>query len=284
MISFLLYNNDWKQLARMYPGVSSSVYDKLRKLILVIAGKLTEVFLAYRLTQWLWLSLDWLFPPVCAGCKRAGFRWCPDCRRQVKLVPEPVCRACGHPIDHPGLCQSCQYSLPPYNALRSWAVFEGPIRQAIHDLKYRRNVALGDVLARHLVKYVTTLDWQVDMVVPVPLGRQRMKERGYNQAGLLAKPVSFYQHWDYSPQVLLRIRETRTQVGLSEMERRQNMTGAFRADPARVSGKVVLLMDDVATTGATLVACSKALGDAGAKAVYALTLAKALPHHGLLIV
>jgi ComF family protein len=168
--------------------------------------------------------------------------------------------------------------------MRSWAIFEGPIRHAIHSLKYYRNVALGDVLARDLVTYVRELGWQVDMVVPVPLGRQRMKERGYNQAGLLAMPVSFVQNWYYSPQAVTRIRETRSQVGLSEMERKENISGAFRAEPGRVSGKMILLMDDVTTTGATMAACSEALKKAGAKAVYALTLARALPHHGLRIV
>jgi len=238
----------------------------------------------YQLTQWLWGSLDWLFPPVCAGCNRAGFRWCPDCLQQVKSIPEPACQACGLPLSRPGLCPACKESHPPFEAMRSWAIFEGPIRHAIHSLKYRRNVALGDALARYLVEYVRNVGWRVDMVVPVPLGRQRLKQRGYNQAGLLAKPVSIIQDWHYSPQAVLRFRETRSQVGLSAMERRENISNAFRADPVQVSGKVILLMDDVVTTGATLAACSDALREAGAKTVYALTLARALPHHGFQIV
>lgn len=240
--------------------------------------------LEYRISQWLWGGMDWLFPPVCAGCKRTGFRWCPDCQQRVKLVQEPICQACGFPLSHPGMCPTCSASHPPYKAMRSWAIFEGPVRNAVHDLKYHRNVALGDVLARHLVEYVRKLGWQPDMVVPVPLGRQRMKERGYNQAGLLALPLSVNKGWHYSPQAVLRIKETRSQVGLSEWERVENLSNAFRADPARVSGKVILLIDDVATTGATIASCSIALRKAGAKTVYALTLAKALPHHGLRIV
>ncbi len=168
--------------------------------------------------------------------------------------------------------------------MRSWVVFEGPIRHALHSLKYRRNVVLGDTLARYLAEYVKKLGWRADMVVPVPLGRQRMKERGYNQAGLLAQPLSVIQGWQYSPQAVLRIRETRSQVGLSAIERKENLSSAFRADTSRVCGKVILLIDDVATTGATLAACSDALLKAGAKAVYGLTLARALPYHGLQIV
>ena len=238
----------------------------------------------YRLNQWLWGSLDWLFPPVCGGCNRKGFRWCPDCQQQVIPVPEPVCKCCGLPLSRPGLCPTCHDSQPPYKAIRSWVVFEGPIRHAIHTLKYGRNVALGDALAPYLAGYARKLGWQVDLVVPVPLGKQRMKERGYNQVGLLAMPLAAIQGWRYSPQVLVRMRETRSQVGLCPQERRENISGAFRAEPGLAAGKSILLVDDVVTTGATLAACSEALVKAGAKNIYALTLARALPHHGLQIV
>jgi ComF family protein len=168
--------------------------------------------------------------------------------------------------------------------MRSWLVFEGPIRRALHTLKYRRNVALGDALAQYLVEYVSALGWSVDLVVPVPLGRQRMNERGYNQVGLVASPLAALQGWRYSPQVLARVRETRSQVGLSAAERRENVSGAFCANAALASEKTILLMDDVATTGATVASCADALLKAGARAVYVLTLAKTLPHHGLQIV
>jgi len=92
------------------------------------------------------------------------------------------------------------------------------------------------------------------------------------------------QGWRYKPQVLIRARETRSQVGLSPLERKENIAGAFRAEPALAAGKAILLVDDVVTTGATLAACSDALILAGARIVYALTLARALPHHGLQIV
>ncbi|MFH1523550.1 MAG: ComF family protein [Chloroflexota bacterium] len=163
-------------------------------------------------------------------------------------------------------------------------IFEGPVRRALHTLKYRRNVALGDALASHLVEYVRELEWPVDLVVPVPLGRQRMTERGYNQMGLVARPLAAFQGWRYSPQTLTRVRETRSQVGLSAAERKENVADAFYANAVQVSGKNILVMDDVATTGATLASCADALMKSGARTVYALTLARALPHHGLQIV
>ena len=199
-------------------------------------------------------------------------------------MPEPVCRTCGLPLVRPGLCPSCNNSRPPYQTMRSWLIFEGPIRHALHTLKYRRNMALGDALALHLVEYVRELDWPVDLVVPVPLGRQRMIERGYNQVGLVARPLAALQGWRYSPRSIARVRETRSQVGLSAAERKENVTDAFSADAARVTGKNILVMDDVATTGATLASCADALLKAGAQTVYALTLARALPRHGLQIV
>lgn len=233
------------------------------------------------LNQWIWAGLDWLFPPVCGGCNQAGYRWCPDCQKQVQTIPEPVCRNCGLPISRPGQCPGCKISPPPYEMMRSWLVFEGPIRFALHKLKYRSNVALGDALAKHLAEYVGTLEWPIELVVPVPLGKDRAKERGYNQVGFVAMPLAFINKWSYFPRALVRTRETKSQVGLSIAERRENVSGAFLGDAAIVRGATVLLMDDVATTGATLSSCAAALREAGAKSVYALTLARALPHHGL---
>jgi ComF family protein len=165
--------------------------------------------------------------------------------------------------------------------MRSWLVFDGPIRNALHKLKYRRNVALGDALAKPLADYVSKLGWPVDLVVPVPLGKGRTKERGYNQVGSVAMPLAYINHWRYAPRAVSRIRETRSQVGLTLVERKKNVSGAFLGNPGRVAGATILLVDDVATTGATISSCAAALLDAGAQSVYALTIARALPHHGL---
>jgi competence protein ComFC len=165
--------------------------------------------------------------------------------------------------------------------LRSWSLFEGPVRQALHSLKYRRNLPLGEVLARQMAEYVCYLGWSVDMVVPIPLGSRRLKERGYNQAGLVAMPLASIQHWRFIPRALVRIRDTRTQVGLTIAERKENVRGAFSAREELVRGKSILLMDDIATTGATLAAGATALMEAGAKNVFGLTLARAGAYHGL---
>ncbi len=213
-----------------------------------------------------------------------GYRWCPECQRQVQPVPEPACEGCGLPISHAGRCFSCSRSSTSLQSMRSWLIYEGPIRQAIHSLKFRRNVALGDALAIHLAKFVDSLNWPVETIVAVPAGKKRLAERGYNQVNLIAKPLASILKKQYSSKILARARETRTQVGLSPVERKENVAGAFQANLSLAAGRSILVVDDVATTGATLAACAEALKSAGASRVYALTVARALPHHGFLIV
>jgi ComF family protein len=238
----------------------------------------------YYLNRCLWSGIDWLYPPLCGGCNQAGFRWCPNCQTQRTPIPEPTCALYSIPLSRPGLCLACRTAKPPYQFLRSWAVFEGPVRNALHRLKYRRNLGLGEALAWQLADYATNLGWPIDLVVPVPLGKKRLQERGYNQVALMAMPLAAMRGWAYDSHCLFRARETKSQVGLSANERKENMRGAFRAEPRAVKGRNVLLVDDVATTGATLSSSAEALQDAGAQTVYALTLARALPRHGLQIV
>lgn len=236
------------------------------------------VYAFYRL---LWSGLDLLFPPICGGCAKPGSRWCEECQRNVPRLSNPICEVCGIPINETGLCPDCQRARPHFRILRSWSAFDAPVRNALHRLKYRRDVGLGDVLAAQLSEYVSALNWPVDLVVPVPLGQKRLRERGYNQVGLIARPLSLAMRIAYSSGALERVRETRSQVGLTKMERRENVSGAFRASPTRVKGRVILLMDDVATTGSTLSSCAEAFYTAGARDVFALTVSRALPHHGL---
>jgi ComF family protein len=137
-------------------------------------------------------------------------------------------------------------------------------------------VGLGETLAKHLVKLVKSLSWDVDYIVPVPLGSKRFQERGYNQVMLLARPLAWELDIPIKRQALTRIRETRSQVGLSREQRITNVQNAFAAKKHDVNGKKILLVDDVVTTGATINACAKALTEAGAVKVFAATLARAV--------
>jgi competence protein ComFC len=235
---------------------------------------------SYTIYHSFWSALDLLFPPVCGGCGKTGSRWCVDCQKNVKILRGNLCEVCGLPLDEAGVCDTCRADRPHFRALRAWAVFENPVQNALHKLKYRRDMSMGEALATHMVDFVQELNWPIDMITPVPLGKHRLKERGYNQVAMIAKPLAMALNVQYEPNGLMRRKETRTQVGLSKLERRENVKEAFQAG-AGVNGKNILVMDDVSTTGSTLSSSADALYSSGAKNVYALTVARALPHHGL---
>ena len=148
-------------------------------------------------------------------------------------------------------------------------------------MKYRRNIGLGGALALQMVDFVKSLAWDIDIMIPVPLGKKRLKERGYNQVALVAQPLAYQTGIRYLPNVLWKARETRSQVGLNISQRQINVRDAYQADAQSVMRKTILLMDDVSTTGSTISACTEALLSAGAREVYGITIARALSHHDL---
>jgi ComF family protein len=228
----------------------------------------------YRMYRWLWAGLDWLYPPRCGGCNRQGVRWCEQCNSSTDILTSPICPICGKVQKNTHLCNECRSTPPHFDVLRSWAVYRGPLREAILRLKYKRDVALGDTLSRPMIARLQSLQWSIDMIIPVPLGVARFVERGYNQAALLARPLALATQISYIPKALMRVRETRSQVDLTANERKINMRGAFQASGEWVKGRTVLVVDDVATSGATIDACAAALLEAGAAHVYGLTLAR----------
>ena len=233
---------------------------------------------AYR---WSWEFIDLLFPPKCVGCGLLGIRWCAACMAKVERITGPMCRICGKPEPEAGLCQDCAEQRPSFRSQRSWSAYSHPARDAILRLKYGRDLALGQSLGHELVQVFRSTGWLVDLVVPVPLGKARLRERGYNQAEQIARPLAMELQLPLRPHDLIRVLDTRPQVGLSRRERTDNIRGAFLASAPGVSRKRVLLVDDVATTGSTLSACAAALLAAGASEVYGITVACVSPRHGL---
>jgi ComF family protein len=223
-----------------------------------------------------WAGLDLVFPPVCQNCRQTGERLCSHCQSQLEYLTEPVCRRCGYPQSAPMTeCDQCRRVPFSGSGLRSLAFHSGPMRHAIHSLKYRHNPPLAQTLAGLMAR-----DWPPSlptaaMILPVPLAVDRLRERGFNQAELLARHLAAARRQPFSASALRRARTTRSQVGLNAQERRTNVTGAFAAEPAKIGGATVILIDDVCTTGATLSACATALLKGGAKEVWAYTLARA---------
>jgi competence protein ComFC len=234
----------------------------------------------YHLYKLVWDGLDWIYPPRCGGCNTVGSRWCEDCEKKSEVLRSPICFRCGQSINGGVLCGRCNNHSPSYTALRSIYLFEGPVRPALHRLKYKNDLALGETFSHPLIEMIEKMNWLPDLVVPVPLGFVRQAERGYNQASLLAYPLALATSIPFRSKALRKIRETSSQVGLSFQERRANVKDAFCADRKMVDGKKVLLIDDVCTSGATLEACSIALRKEGAVDIYALTLARARLQEG----
>lgn len=218
--------------------------------------------------------LDLLYPPRCPGCGRLGVLFCQECRARIEPLPELSCHRCGGPVEESGLCQACRTTASHLDALFAAAVFAPPLRDAIHELKYNNGRALAEPLGQRMAAVWRSRGLSADLLVPVPLHRSRQAERGYNQSALLARVLAAEVGVPLDERLLVRQRATAHQVGLGQADRLRNVAGAF-ACQKDVTGKRVMLVDDVATTGATLEACAAALRAAGAASVTAFTLARA---------
>ena len=237
---------------------------------------------------------DIIYPPRCAVCGR--FLWkeplvretlssvfCPACTSDFHCIASPVCPICGQPFsseimgDH--LCEECLRTRPFYEA--AWAPYryEGAILKGIHRLKYGSKSYLADALGPLLARFVEKrFDGPEDLLImPVPLHSKRLQERGFNQSLLLARHVSRALDMDLDFLSLRRVRYTQPQTSLAKRERQQNVRGAFELeDQGAVKGKVILLVDDVVTTGNTLNECARVLRKGGAETVFGLSLARAV--------
>ena len=240
-----------------------------------------------------WL-VDWLYPPRCRACSgrihgRDTEYFCASCWKHIQLVAHPLCNVCGRPFpdasgdDH--YCGVCLARAPHFIGARAWACYpreelvEHPLRQVVQKFKYGRKVSLGKSLGRLMARGCQEFlsEVRADLIVPVPLHLKRLRWRGFNQSLLLARQVSRVYNIPLDPFALQRNRETPPQTQLNEEERRKNMRDAFSLISDRsVTGKSVLLVDDVYTSGATVNECSRTLKKNGAKQVYVLTLARAV--------
>ena len=172
------------------------------------------------------------------------------------------------------LCPGCVDWQAEIDGIRSPFLFDGVIRQAIHELKYRNLRALVPSLAEFLNGFILENPMPVEVLVPVPIHRKRWRERGYNQSALLANELSRLSGLTVVENCLVRHSYAPPQArSASVIERQKNVSDAFTCLDKRLQGKRILLIDDVSTSGATLNTCARALKTAGAAAVWGLTLA-----------
>jgi ComF family protein len=224
--------------------------------------------------------LDWLLPPRCGGCRALGAWLCASCRARVRTLEEPLCPRCGRELEQRRADCGCRPRLRSLARIRSAAAYEGPLERALHRFKYEGwrclAPALAGLVTARLPPPARLPSGQPSDAWPVavPLHRRRQRERGYNQSALLARELRRAWALDPAPGRLLRVRDTPPQVSLDRQRRRENVAGAFHWRGRPLAGAFVLLVDDVATTGATLEACAQALGAAGAGRIEAVTVAR----------
>jgi len=219
--------------------------------------------------------LDVLFPPRCVACGEQGAFLCQACVAAMPRALPPRCPLCWQPERRGEMCGRCAQGRPAFEGTRSLYVYQGPVREAVHALKYNHLSALARPMGEILAAYLKAEALPVDLVVPVPLFGRRQRLRGYNQSALLGREVGRLRGLPVAEGGLARRRDTAPQARSVDAEaRRRNVAGAFVADRQRVEGRRLLLIDDVMTTGATLDACAQALRQAGAASVWALTFAR----------
>jgi ComF family protein len=231
--------------------------------------------------------LDLLLPSFCLACEKPlgpapELLFCPDCRGRLQYIASPLCPCCGRIYlkaaggDHH--CGACLAAPTHFTRARALFLYEEPLKEVVHRFKYQGKTACLPSFARfaqnllrqpHLAE-VAGADW----IIPVPLHPKRLRERGFNQALLLARAF-FPKDHRVSPDLLIRSRPTEPQTSFNGAARRTNLKNAFAVvTPQRLAGKRILLVDDVFTTGTTVNECARVLKKAGAAEVMVLTLAR----------
>ncbi len=242
-----------------------------------------------------------LFPSDCRLCGAAltevsRLPVCAACVASIHRITAKTCAVCGElvPSAEAGgsgegevRCGMCQRARLPFARAVAYGSYDGALRGLIHLLKYDRVRPAGGLLGRMLAEAMAGLTFantgRAPLVVPVPLGAGRERQRGFNQAAEIARAAM--QYWngrggralELDPSALRRTRETQSQTGLTRHQRRANLRGAFAAlRPEPIAGREILLVDDVYTTGTTASECARVLRRAGAAEVYVATAARVL--------
>jgi ComF family protein len=233
-----------------------------------------------------------LFPAPCRICGQillnaTRIPICEDCLGSFEKIAEPMCLCCGRPFvsavsgdAKQPLCRLCRVNFFAFDRARSFAIYNDSLFEAIMLMKYEEVTSLGSWFTVRLAQVLRERvpEWQADAVVPVPLHRERQRERGHNQAELIARPLAKALGVKIKPRCLVRTKPRPDRLLLSRSERWKAVRGAYATRPGqRVDNLRILLVDDVLTTGATLDACARALKKAGAAEVLGLTIARIVP-------
>lgn len=235
--------------------------------------------------------LNFVFPLDCKICEKPireskGYSICEDCFKTIELIERPYCAKCGKPLiptdffkqNREILCLDCKRKKYSFEFSRSTGIYDKVLKKCIHLFKYYGEKKLAKPLGKLMVDSLVKNDEfkrKIDLIIPVPLHKNDLKKRGFNQSVLLGKVTGDYLSIPVRENVLVKKKLTPFQVNLSKKERKINILGAFSVEkPGEIKGKNILILDDVFTTGATVEECTKELMKARAKNIFVLTLAR----------
>ncbi len=221
--------------------------------------------------------LNAALPASCllCGAESDAALLCPPCTSDLPKLPATLCPLCSAQTTHGERCGACLRDPPHFDRTEALFHYDFPVDRIIHALKYGHQLAVADWCAHRLAERIGTGDY--DCILPLPLHPERLRERGFNQSAEIAKTLGISLNFPVDRSNLLRTRATPRQAELPLKERHRNVRGAFecRAD---FTGKRLLLIDDVMTTGATANECSRVLKLHGAASVTVALIARALKH------
>ncbi|MDD5730628.1 MAG: ComF family protein [Candidatus Omnitrophica bacterium] len=228
-----------------------------------------------------------MYPKTCLSCEKLlrheakDSFVCPQCRGKIKKNLPPFCQSCGRQLEKRGfsknICPLCQKKKLHFDRAFSPCIYEGTVKELIHGFKYKNKDYLGQTLsklmAEYIDEYLLPFDY-LDLVIPVPLHKTKLREREFNQAQILGGFLAQRYSIKLDGEILVRHRNTRTQTELPDCQRQANVRGSFSVCRKQaLKGKNILLIDDVLTTGATASEAAFALKEAGANIVFVCTLA-----------
>jgi len=238
--------------------------------------------------------LNFIFPLDCKICEKPireskGYSICEDCFKTIELIDKPYCVKCGKPFlistdlfmqDREILCVDCKKKKYSFEFARSIGIYQKVLKECIHLFKYYGEKKLAEPLGNLMINYLLKNDEfkkKIDLIIPVPLHKNDLKKRGFNQSVLLGRVIGDYFSIPVGKRVLIKKKITPFQVNLSKKEREKNIIKAFAVErPEEVKYKNILILDDIFTTGSTVEECAKELIKAQAKNIFVLTLARSV--------